>query len=255
MPIEIKAVQTDKESIEQPEAVKNGILPKLPASYMVVGRSGSGKSTNVANLLTNPQLLGGYFNTIVVFSDVECDDVLKHALKLPEENYICGEDFTESKLQELIGKMENIVSSMGIEKACREFKVCFIFDDVLSRSKLLRSDIMRKMFTANRHYLISVLILTQYLKAIPCTIRQNAGGVIFYPSSLMEVEKLADENTEPMMSKKQFISLVEHATSEKHSFLFINRKADAGSRLRKGYDTIIGYGDSSESKQSKDGEL
>ena len=237
--IEIKPIDTDKDSLEQPEAVKNGILPKLPASYLIIGRSGSGKSTNVANLLTSPQLLGGYFNYIVVFSDVACDDVLKHALKLPDENYICGEDFTEEKVNSVMKSMEKKIKEDGIEKVGSEFKVAVIFDDVLSRQRLLKSDIMRKAFTANRHFLVSVFILSQYLKAIPPTIRQNCSGIVFYPSSLMEVEKLADENTPPNHTKKQFIQLVQHATSERHSFLFINRKAEAAEQLRKGYDVVL----------------
>jgi hypothetical protein len=240
--IKINPIQTDKCHIEQPEAVKNGILPGLPASYLIVGRSGSGKSTNVANLLTSPELLGGYFNFVVVFSDVTCDDVLKHALKLPPENIICGEDFTEDAVKDVLEKMRKIVDEMGIEKACKEFKVAIIFDDILSRAKLLRSDIMRKMFTANRHYLVSVFILSQYLKSIPPVIRQNVSGLVFYPSSLMEIEKLAEENCEPFMNKKQFIQIVEHACDEKHSFLFINRKAEAGHRLRKGYNMELSLG-------------
>ena len=237
--IEIKPIQTDKECIEQPEAVKNGILPKLPSSYLVIGRSGSGKSTNIAALLTDPQLLGGYFNYIVVFSDVACDDVLKHALQLPDENYICGEDFTEDKVKSILTTMEKKIKEMGIKKACVEFKVCIVFDDILSRAKLLKSDTMRKLFTANRHYLLSVMILSQYLKSIPPVIRQNVSGLVFYPSSLMEIEKLAEENTPPFMNKKQFIQVVEHACNEKHSFLFINRKDDTEKQLRKGYDTIL----------------
>ena len=235
--IKIKPIKTDKSNIEQPEAVKKGILPSLPSSYLFVGRSGSGKSTNVANLLTNPDLLGGYFNYIAVFSDVACDDVLRNALKLPNENYITK--FDEKSIDAFLTKMESNIAEMGLAKASKEYKICLLFDDILSRQKFLKSNTMRKLITANRHFLVSVVILSQYLKSIPPVIRQNISGLVFYPSSLMEIEKLSEENAEPNTSKKEFIKLVQHATSTKHSFLFINRKADNGKRIRKGYDTLI----------------
>ena len=236
--IKIEPVETDKSHIVQPNAVTNGTLPKLPCSYLVVGRSGSGKSTVLYNLLTNEKLLGGVFNFIFVFSDVKADDILKK-LDLPPENYVT--DFDEKTIDELLTSMDKKIEEEGLEKMAKDIKIAIIFDDILSKQKFLRSDAMRKLASANRHFLISWFILSQYYKAIPPVIRQNAGGVIFFPASLAEVEKLADENCEPMMSKKEFIKLVQHCTSDKHSFLFLNRKADAGKRIRKGFDRIVSF--------------
>jgi len=236
--IKINPVETDKQAIDQPEAVKNGILPPLPASYLVVGRSGSGKTTVLYNLLKSPELLGNYFNYIFVFSDVAVDDILQK-LNLPKENFINGKNFNEDYVEKIINSISSKIKAQGLKEAVKDMRICFIFDDILSRQKFLKSDIMRKMFTANRHYLVSVFVLTQYLRGVPPTIRQNASGVIFFPGSLAEIEKLADENTEANMNKKQFIKLVQHATAEKHSFLFINRKAPSGQRLRKGFNISL----------------
>ena len=236
--IKINPVDTDKSNIEQPDAVNSGILPSLPASYLVVGRSGSGKSTVLYNLLSSPQLLGGAFNYIFVFSDVETDDVLKK-LNLPDENFITGDKFNEDTIKGILDKISKKIKECGLKDSCGQYRIAMVFDDVLSKQKLLRSDIMRKLVTANRHYLVSVFMLTQYLKGVPPTVRQNCSGVVFFPASLSEVEKLADENCEPMMSKKTFVKLVQHATADKHSFLFINRKSPCGQRLRKGFDIIL----------------
>lgn len=233
--ISIKPVETNKSFIKQPSAVTNGVLPSLPASYLVIGRSGSGKSTVLYNLLTSPELLGNYFSFVFVFSDVKTDDILKQ-LDLPEENYIT--DFDDDKIYEILDTIEGKIGDID-EKVAEEFKIAFIFDDILNKQKFLRGDAMRKLASTNRHYLVSWFILSQYYRAIPPIIRQNASGVIFFPSSMMEIEKLADENTEPNQTKKEFIDIVQHATNDKHSFLFINRKDDTGKRLRKGFDTIL----------------
>ena len=234
--IQINPVETNKCCIAQPSAVKNGILPKLPSSYLIIGRSGSGKSTVLYNLLTSEDLLGNYFDLIVVFSPVKTDDILAK-LKLPKENYI--NTFDEDRVNQFLDAMEKKIEKEGMNKVAKTCKLAMIFDDILQKQKFLKSTTMTKLITTNRHFCTSVFVLSQYIRSIPPVIRQNVSGVIFFPSSMMEIEKLADENCEPNMTKKQFISLVEHATKDKHSFLFINRKAEAGERIRKGFDTKL----------------
>lgn len=235
----IQPVQTDKCHVPQPEAVKRGILPKLPASYLVIGRSGSGKSTVLYNLLSSPALLGGYFNFIFVFSDVKVDDILSK-LNLPEENYV--QDFDDDTISGILNSLEQKIDEQGLERCADQYKVAFIFDDILNRQRFLRGDAMRKLASTNRHFLVSWFILSQYYKAIPPVIRTNASAIIYFPASLAENERLADEQCLPGMSKRQFIELVDYATSGKHDFMFINNKADKGMKIRKGFDKAISIG-------------
>jgi len=237
--IKINSVKTDKSHVPQPEAVKKDILPKLPASYLVIGRSGSGKSTVLYNLLTSPELLGGYFNFIFVFSDVKADDILTK-LELPKENYI--QDFDDDTIDGILKKLEQKIENDGLEKCAPEYKVAFIFDDILNRQKFLKGNSMRKLASANRHFLVSWFVLSQYYKAIPPVIRTNASAIIYFPASLAENERLSDEQCLPGMSKKDFIELIDYATSEPYSFMFINNKAKkASEKIRKGFDKVINY--------------
>lgn len=252
--IKINSVKTDKSHITQPKSCEDGILPKLPAGYLVVGSSGSGKSTVVHAMLSDPKLLGGAFNYIVCFSDVKCDDVLK-ALDLPKDNYICGEDFTEDKIKNLLKKMEQNIENEGLKDCCTKYKICMVFDDILSRQKLLKSDTFKMLATANRHFLVSYLMLTQYYKLVPSVFRQNVSGLIMFPSSLSECIKVAEEHCDPGMSKKEFLSLMKHATKEKYSFLFINRKAEPGKRIRKGFDTILSIGGENDLNTSEENNI
>lgn len=235
--IKIKPVKTDKSNIKQPPAVEKDILPALPAGYLVVGRSGSGKSTVIHNLLTETDLLGGYFNYIFVFSDVEVDDILK-TLELPEENYI--KKFDEAKVEGIIDNIGKKIKDMGLKEAAADMRILFIFDDIINKQRFLKSDTMRKLCSTNRHFLISYMILTQYYRAIPPVIRANVSGIIYYPASLAENMKLCDEQCPPGMGKRDFLALVDHATAEKHSFLFINNKS-SDNKIRKGFDTILSY--------------
>lgn len=238
--IKINKVDSNKTNIPQPEASKSGILPTLPASFLVVGKSGSGKSTVLHNLLTNEKLLKDYFDYIFVFSPVKTDDILQQ-LHLPKENYI--NDFEEEFVDGIIDKLEKkIEDGGGLGKVGNKTRTLFIFDDILSKAKFLRGNVMRKLASANRHYNISMIINSQYYKAIPPIVRTNVSGIIFFPSCLAEVEKFADEQADPNMSKKEFMDIVRHATNEPYQFMFVNSKAKAGERLRKGFDTLLTIG-------------
>ena len=55
------------------------------------------------------------------------------------------------------------------------------------------------------------------------------------------MELLVEEFTPPGMTKKDFMSMVMHATKEKHHFLHINMKVPFNERYRKNLDTILEY--------------
>lgn len=233
----IKKVPTNKQNIKQPKGVHNNIIPSLPASFLIIGKSGSGKSTILYNLLTNKNLLGDYFNYIFVFSPVKTDDILLK-LKLPKENYISS--FDEKFVEHIIRKIENKIKCKGgLGRCANETKVLFIFDDILSEQKFLKSTTMKKIASANRHYNISWIINSQYYKAIPPIVRTNASAIILFPSSMSELEKVAEENTEPNQTKKEFIEIAQRATNKPYSFLYINKRAGVGSRLRSGFEEVL----------------
>ena len=64
----ITAIPTDKSKIPLRACQKDCIIPKAPFSLMISGRSGSGKTNVLINILTNKDLLKDYFHYIVVFS-------------------------------------------------------------------------------------------------------------------------------------------------------------------------------------------
>ena len=86
------------------------------------------------------------------------------------------------------------------------------------------------MFTLLRHYLCSIIILTQKYNKIPPTQRDNANGIIIFPSNRHEVELIKDELCPTFLDKKEFAKIVDYATSEAYSFLFII-KIDIGKTL------------------------
>ncbi|MHA2040100.1 MAG: ATPase/DNA packaging protein, partial [Promethearchaeota archaeon] len=208
-PYQIQVKQSNKEGLEQPQSVELDIFPKLPMGMLVVGKSGSGKTNAIVNMLTNNALLGDYFDIVYLFTDAKPDKELIKDLKL-EKKYIIT-DFDEKKVLEIMDKAEKTIEQKGFKNSP---KLLFIFDDILSNAKFLRSKTATKLATANRHFNISYIFASQYFKKLPPVLRTNARYYIIFPSSQAETIKMADELTPPRMSNKKFIEYLDHATKE-----------------------------------------
>ena len=75
---EIKPVATSKDQIKHPLLAEQGVIPKLNTSTILVGKSGSGKSVLLHNLLTRSEFFDKYkyFDNIFIISPTaECDDI------------------------------------------------------------------------------------------------------------------------------------------------------------------------------------
>lgn len=231
-PYEIKIKSTNKDGLEQPESVDNDIFPKLPMGCLIIGRSGSGKTQAMINMMTNDNLLGDYFDIVYLMTDAKPDKELIKDLKLEKKNIIT--DFDEEKVKEIMDKAERTIQKNGFKESP---KIMLLFDDILSNQKFLKSKTATRLATANRHFNISYIFCSQYFKRLPPVIRTNARYYMIFPSSMSEIEKIADELTPARMSKKQFISYLQYATKERYSFMSIN--ADSQEPLRRMFENIL----------------
>ena len=84
---EITKLETAKHNIPLRKSMKDGIIPRFPFSILISGRSGSGKTNVLLNLLTRKEFYGSYFHYTVVFSPTAgAGDDVYDILKLPKEN-------------------------------------------------------------------------------------------------------------------------------------------------------------------------
>jgi len=231
-PYEIKVKQSNKQGLKQPRCVEDDILPKAPIGILAIGRSGSGKTNAVVNMLDNELLLKGYFQDIYMMTDTNPDETLIKDLKLKKENIIS--DFTEEDVKKILNENEKIIEQKGFNKSRR---ILLVFDDILSNQKFLKSKTATKLASANRHYNVSYIMCSQYFKKVPPVIRTNARYYILFASSMNETEKMAEELCCANMSKKQFIKYFQHATRERYSFMTINTESECP--LRRLFDNIL----------------
>jgi hypothetical protein len=234
----INAIPTDKSKIPLKQCQKNGIMPKAPFSLMISGRSGSGKTNVLINILTNENLLKNYFHYTIVFSPTagKYDDSYK-PLNLPAESF--KNDFSADDLNTLIENRKALIDKKGIEWVVRNSRVLLIMDDVIANRDFLNSPEALKMFALLRHYQCSICVLVQSYNKLPRALRINANATIVFPSTQSEIEVLLEELTPAGITKRDFQKVIDYATSGKHDFLYINRHAERGEQIRKNLDEVI----------------
>jgi len=111
---EVKCLSNNKECIDQPRASSIDLIPKLPTGMLVIGKTGSGKTMAVLNMLSNEHLLGNYFDFTYLFVGIKPDPEMIKVLNVLKQNI--KKDFTEEEVENLMSKMERTVEKCGMEK-------------------------------------------------------------------------------------------------------------------------------------------
>ena len=235
----IKPLDTDKNKIPQRAISKVGVLAKYPFSWIISGKSGSGKTQLLLNSLSRENMLKDYYHIIVIFSPTanDLDDTYDVLGDIPKENFI--KTFDKNTLDSILENRKKMIKSKGIEWVAKYNRVCLLFDDCISEKSFLNSPECLKMFTLLRHYLCSCIILSQSFKQIPRSIRINASMLSIFPSLSSEVDIMIEEICPSGIIKKNFRSIIDYCTEGRFDFMHINNHAEPEKRIRKNLTEII----------------
>jgi len=216
--LKINEIKIGNKKIKQCPLAEAGILMKHPFRAYIVGASGSGKTNLMLNLLTRPTFYLNYFDRIFVISPtaLSLDESYKTLEK--ETKYKNGEDLLFLPCEE--EALQCILDVQTEEK--KSAKVLVILDDIVSFKHFTHSNELLTFFVMGRHYNISIFLLSQAFHLIPKSVRLNMSAVIYFKGADVETESLVEQYCPAGYKKKQFKALVEHATEEPYSFLFID---------------------------------
>jgi len=253
-PLQVGKASIHDPIIKQPDSAEQGIVPKVPFRLLLSGASGSGK-TNVARWLLDKHYVSkgsgksSFFDDIYLFSPTaNIDPVWKNLKGLRKQNRIT--DVTPERLLYVLRKAQGNVKRAGKEKGKH---VLVILDDVIAESQFIHSKEFLTCFIRFRHFLGSVIVMTQSYVKVPRSARIQASHVIMFPSQPTEVDRLYQEYGPYNMSKTGFHDLVERATtpseSEPFPFIYIDRSAPLEKRFRRNLDIILGLGTHSRKKK------
>jgi len=155
---EIKPVKTQKDQVTHPALAEAGEIPKLMTSNIIVGKSGSGKTVLLHNLMTRKEFYADAFDRIILITPTgETDDIQK-ALEIKPS--LVFTDLVEAvkvleKIQEV---QEKAIKEKGVAGSP---KLCIIMDDCAGENKFMSHKAFTNLFIKARHFNVTVWFLTQ----------------------------------------------------------------------------------------------
>jgi len=242
--LNITAIEDNsKDKLEQPDLANQNIIPRINTSSVFIGSTGGGKSTLVTNLVTKPQFFGGkrkdgkdWFDARILISPTALSDDVQKTLGLSKDEIETDLNKAVALLEALMKEQARLIQEKGADKAP---KILLIFDDIVSHPKFMNNKIVLKTFIANRHHNFTNFISSQSWTKLPRAVRLQAKGIFFFEGSVSEVEKMCDEYCPPGLARADFRELVQFATRDDFSFLYINKSVPMKDRFRKNLKDII----------------
>lgn len=226
--------KTAKDLIHQPPIAESGVLPKLHFSMLVIGSSGSGKSVLVFNLID--RFYKDCFDMTILISPTGKTDDIQAALQL--KMVISDMQKAEEALQKIMDIQSESIKKKGYENTK---KILIYFDDVVGDQKFMNSKVMMNAFIKNRHYNFSVILCSQYYKAIPRRMRMQSACTFFFNCPETEMQTIAEDFEPPGVGRKAFIAKLQEILSEKYQFITIMMRSDWANRFRKGLAQVISF--------------
>ena len=229
----IEPVPTSKDEIKHPPLSEAGVIPKLCTSSILVGKSGSGKSVLLHNLLMRPEFFNKYqhFDKIFIVSPTAETDDIQRGLDLPSSCIFTDMEEAVTALEKIEAYQSEQIKKLGSGKAK---KICIIFDDVIGHTKLMNNPVFISAFIKSRHYNFTVFLCSQHFRKIPKICRMQASYLCFFAISNNEAEMLAEEFAPPQMKKDAFLQMISDTLKEPYSFLTINMRSPWETRFRRG---------------------
>ena len=227
MPGEIKP--HDKKLDDIPE-----FLPKLPATILILGQCGSGKSSCLWSLMTKGFVYGkqkkSVFHELCVYLGTL--DARSSFEKMPVENKIILTEFDPVAFDEYQDDLK-AHQLERLEKGKPMLNTCVIWDDfaggnLMKKSKVGDASPIEKLVLTSRHESNATMIYcSQFYKNTGFTspaVRANITTIILYKMARNEVRKIAEEFSE-MYEVDEFIDLYdEYMASKPYVFVVWERR-------------------------------
>jgi len=222
--LDIIVYKIDKNQQVLPPSMTQNQIPAHPFRILNSGASGSGKTMLMVNLLKRKNFMAGFFDQIFLFSPTAKGDSMQQFLEIHNDHLESDLDtHGVEHLNYIFDRQTELVEQKGYLKSP---KVLILFDDIISSPKFMNSSVFKKCFIQSRHINMSVCVCTQKYHSVPRICRLSATDIFFFPSAQSEIKRISEEYTPANKTTTQFTRLIEFATDEPHSFLYICNKSD-----------------------------
>lgn len=238
MDFKIKPLKSGRDNIEYKKyCMKERILPRLGA-FVVVGKSGSGKTVMIANLLKNKHMIHNFYDIIYLFCFSPSKLLLEHVPILKENNVIRSDN--PETLGEILDAQEESIEEDGYDNAN---KILIICDDVVNSNKFMNSPQLKKLFFQGQNMKTSIWLLTQSYVKLPRSLRINAHYMCFFSGMTdTEIDRLEAEHRPAGVDKKTFKNIITECLKEPYSFIYMDcSHPDRDMKFRRTFEEILTF--------------
>lgn len=227
-------------------AKKHPALPRPPFRMIVLGCSGSGKSSFVYSLIKKYYRVGKrpYFDQVLIFSGTNDSNSAFAELKTHDGDapFISNEwdpQLVESYLKEIENE-----HTMAVKDGISPARILIILDDLVCDgiSNKHRMNVIDRLFVQiSRHNNVSVIILTQFLKALNRNVRSvNLSHMILYPITKNDLDMVSQEHCPAHMNQNSFKDMITKIWNKKpYNFCVLDYSTTPDKRIRDGMNRII----------------
>jgi GTPase SAR1 family protein len=208
-------------------------LPYPPASILLVGPKGSGKSNLILRLLYGNQKPKGakdtfhkfyrhFFDKVYIFSPTWQLDPKMARCKIPEEQIFDEPEMYTQIIEEILSGQAEDIEEEGKDETEH---ILMVFTDLAGRKSVFSNakGIMNKLAFNLRHYKVSLIIDTQSLRQINPAFRGNLSSIVLFSgiTNRLEIQKIYDEYLGEFKKEEQE-QLIDHCFAKPYDFLYIN---------------------------------
>jgi len=225
--------------------VDKGILGDLPLRALLVGRTGSGKTSAIISLLCDSRYYKNDFNdgsNIYLFTPMINDkkmEMLVDKKSVPMTNVFT--DYDDGILNDLYDTLIDEFKEAEYLKATKVPPKLIILDDLSFDGSLRKGQFnaVNRVFCNGRKHGISIIVTSQYYSHILPVCRFNANFLILFNMNERELDKIADEHNY-IGNKQQFKNIIRDNLNEQHDFVSINytNSREKGLYLNKLFEKI-----------------
>jgi hypothetical protein len=216
-PLDILPLKKNKKKIEFPQIPQPLQAPSF--TTIICSPTKSGKSLLTVNLLRNHMFSYGdnVFEEIFYISPtISLDPTLEIIFK--DEDIIKIHE--EEELEHLDDILKDIIKNQKQKDIDDRKHVLIVLDDMVEYFKTSKT--LSKLPCFNRHYKISLILITQSFVALDRTIRKNATSYILF--QIYNKRDLDDIENEIGLNFPNFMDYYREATKEKYNFLYIDAR-------------------------------
>ena len=222
-------------------------FPPSQRSGAFIGPSGVGKTTTAISMLMGPYK--HCYSRVYVFSpscapgvDPAWDAWRKHVkvhMRVPDDEQTMWDTWEPETLEKLIERHKKVNAHLKHKKHKKGYVILCLVDDFADAGeKVMHSstNILTSLFVRGRHLGCACWLLTQKLRVVSLICRTNFCWMLIW--RLRNSKELLSilEEMDALVDRKLLNEMYSMATSEKHSFWYINLLNERDSMFYKNFE-------------------